>query len=109
MELRIAARLNRDAAPAAVCEAYLGSLAVAGDARNAIVRACVGGSADVAGAMRCVHGALAGDTVDAANPALASVRARLALGGVDNHAHTLVEDDPRRGLRLISAPPIQRA
>jgi len=71
MELRAPARLNRDAAPAAVCEAYLASLALAGDERNAIVRACAGGTTDVAGAMRCVHGALAGSAVDADNPALA--------------------------------------
>src|SRR6185312_3389293 len=109
MELRAPARLNRDAAPAAVCEAYLGALALAGDERDAMVRACAGGSADVAGAIRCVHGALAGGAVDADNPALGSVRTRLALGGLENRAETLVEDDPRRGLRLISAPPIQRA
>ncbi len=108
MELRAPARLNRDAAPAAVCDAYLGALALAGEERAAIVRACASGAADVVGAMRCVHGALAGAAVDAAHPAFASVRARLALGGVDNHAATLVEDDPRRGLRLISAPPIRR-
>ena len=109
MELRAPARLNRDAAPAAVCEAYLGALALAGDERTSIVRACAGPNADVAGAMRCVHGALAGGAVDPANPALGSVRTRLALGGLENRAETLVEDDPRRGLRLISAPPIQRA
>ena len=36
------------------------------------------------------------------------MRARLELAGVDSRAETLVADDPRRGLRLISAPPIQR-
>jgi membrane glycosyltransferase len=108
MELRAPARLTRDAAPAAVCEAYLGALALAGEERASITRACASPAADVAGAMRCVHGALAGGAVDPANPALASVRARLALGGLENRAETLVEDDPRRGLRLISAPPIQR-
>ena len=40
MELRIAARLNRDAAPAAVCEEYLAGLALAPDERARIVRAC---------------------------------------------------------------------
>src|SRR6185312_13767870 len=58
---------------------------------------------------RCVHGTLAGGAVDVDTPAFASVRTRLALGGLENRAETLVEDDPRRGLRLISAPPIQRA
>ena len=40
MELRAAARLNRDAAPAAVCEEYLAALALAPDERARIVRAC---------------------------------------------------------------------
>ena len=109
MELRAPARLNRDAAPAAVCEAYLGALALAGDERASIARACAGAGADVAGAMRCVHGALAGGAVDPDNPALGSVRTRLALAGLENRGETLIEDDPRRGLRLLSAPPIQRA
>jgi membrane glycosyltransferase len=109
MELRAATQLNRDAAPAAVCESYLAALALAGEERASIVRACAGGGADVATAMRCLHGALAGGVVDPKNPALGSVRTRLALGGLENRAETVVVDDPRRGLRLISAPPIQRA
>ena len=57
--------------------------------------------------MTAVHAALAGAPVDAGNPAFASLRARLELGGLDVRADTIV-DDPRRGLRVISAPPIQR-
>jgi hypothetical protein len=51
MELRAPARLNRDAAPAAVCEAYLGALALAGEERASITRACASPAADVAGAI----------------------------------------------------------
>jgi membrane glycosyltransferase len=109
MELRVAARLNRDAAPAAVCDDYLAALALAPDERARIVRACAGGGTDVRAAMTCVHGALAAETTDAQNPAFGSLRARLELAGIDRRSDVaVVADDPRRGLRLISAPPIRR-
>ncbi|HKE49768.1 MAG TPA: glucans biosynthesis glucosyltransferase MdoH, partial [Rhodanobacteraceae bacterium] len=112
MELRAAARLNRDAAPAAVCDDYLAGLACAPDERTRIVRACAGGGANVYDAMACVHATLAaegGHAPDPANPAFASLRARLERAGIDGRENAaVVADDPRRGLRLISAPPIRR-
>ena len=58
--------------------------------------------------MSALHAALAGAPVDAGNPAFGSLRARLERAGIDARAGTVVADDPRRGLRLVSAPPIQR-
>ncbi|HEV7491287.1 MAG TPA: glucans biosynthesis glucosyltransferase MdoH [Rhodanobacteraceae bacterium] len=109
MELRAAARLNRDAAPAAVCDDYLASLALAPEDRARIAHACAG-AFDTRAAMTAMHRALADDSsADVANPAFASLRARLALAGVNGRDHAeIVADDPRRGLRLISAPPIRR-
>jgi membrane glycosyltransferase len=110
MELRAAARLNRDTEPAAICEDYLAALALAPDERTRLVRACAAGGADARRALAGVHAALAQGRADAANPAFGSLHARLALAGVDDgDAHALVADDPLRGLRLISAPPIRRS
>ncbi len=108
MELRASARLNRDAAPVAVCDAYLASLALAGEERTRLVRACATEAVDTPSAMAFVHRALAGDAAERGgqdNPAFASLRARLEQAGA---APGVIADDPRRGLRLISAPPIRR-
>jgi membrane glycosyltransferase len=113
MELRAAARLNRDAEPARVCEDYLAPLSLTADERARLVRDAA--SADTRASMTSLHAALAGHAIDADDPAFASVRARLDLGGLEGRTHagdgrhaSIVDDDPRRGLRLLSAPPLQR-
>jgi membrane glycosyltransferase len=108
MELRASARVSREAAAAAVCDEYLDCLALAPEQRARIARACAG-AADAREALTRLHAALACGEVDPDHPAFASLIARLELAGIDAHSPAaLATDDPRRGLRLISAPPIQR-
>jgi len=108
MELRIAAGLSRTPATDAACELYLDRLALTPERRARIARACADAASE-RDAMTRLHGALADSTVDADEPAVASLRARLALSGIDIDTDPpVVTDDPRRGLRMISAPPIRR-
>jgi membrane glycosyltransferase len=108
MELRVPARLNRDAAPADVCAAYLDALGFAPGESARLAEASSRGARDVASAMTRLHAALAGTTEQAKNPAEISLHARLSHTGIGVHEESIVSDDPRRGLRLVSAPPIRR-
>jgi len=105
MELRAPAGLMRRASAGAdVCDRYLDRLGLPPERREAVARACADG--DPADAMARLHAALAGHAlVDDGDPAAGSLTARLELAGVDE----VVADDPRRGLRLLSAPPLHRA
>ncbi len=106
MELRAAIRLTRDAA-STVCNDYLAALALAPAERARIARACAR-EGDAREVMTRVHRALADEATASEPPALDSLHARLKLAGLDGAGDAIVADDPRRGLRLISAPPIQR-
>ena len=81
MELRVPARLNRDAAPADVCAAYLDALGFAPGERARLAEASSRGAHDVASAMVRLHAALAGTTAgivknqNAAIPATAAMAA----------------------------------
>ncbi|HVV98288.1 MAG TPA: glucans biosynthesis glucosyltransferase MdoH [Rhodanobacteraceae bacterium] len=108
MELRVPARLNRDAAPADVCAAYLDALGFAPGERARLAEASSRGAHDVASAMVRLHAALAGTTAEMKSPADISLHARLARAGIGADEASIVSDDPRRGLRLVSAPPIRR-
>ena len=63
MELRAAARLNRDAEPERVCEDYLAPLSLTADERARFVRDAA--SDDAHASMASLHAALAGHAVDA--------------------------------------------
>ena len=111
MELRAAPGLTAAAEPdgAAACEDYLDALALPAELRARVARNCATRDADAREAIACVHGALAGDHADEGNPAFGSIRTRLELAGIEvDSEKSIVADDPRRGLRLISAPPIRR-
>ncbi|HEY6986074.1 MAG TPA: glucans biosynthesis glucosyltransferase MdoH [Rhodanobacteraceae bacterium] len=106
MELRAASRLTRDIA-SKVCDDYLAALALAPAERARMVRAYARDS-DARETMARVHRALAGEVAESENPALDSLPARLKLTDLNGAADAIIADDPRRGLRLISAPPIRR-
>jgi len=109
MELRASPRLSREVELAAVCDDYLGGLGLPDSERARLALGCGATAADARDAMTRLHTTLAADAADPGNPAFASLSARLELAGIDVHSESaLVADDPRRGLRLISAPPIRR-
>jgi membrane glycosyltransferase len=107
MELRAAAGVKRRAsADADVRERYLDRLGLPAARRESLLRESAGG--DTASDMARLHEAIAGHPPPQANPAQASLTARLRLAGAAA-GHAVVVDDPRRGLRLLSAPPLRRA
>ncbi|MBO9664446.1 glucans biosynthesis glucosyltransferase MdoH [Dokdonella sp.] len=109
MELRAAAELKRRASAGAdVCSRYLARLGLKPGRRESLQQVCAeAGDAD--NAMARLHAALAEDAAIDANPAQASLNARLQLAGAFEGPAAVVADDPRRGLRLLSAPPLHRA
>lgn len=110
MELRAAPGLSREAALEAACDDYLGGLALPPGERERIAHSSADDANDMREAMARLHDALAESAAEAGNPAFGSLRARLELAGIDVDAESaVVTDDPRRGLRLVSAPPLQRS
>jgi membrane glycosyltransferase len=88
---------------------YVERLGLPAGRRERLLRDSDGDGDDVAGAMARLHRTLAGDAPPGTEPARASLPARLRLAGAAAEGTPVVVDDPRRGLRLLSAPPLHRA
>ncbi|HEY5862063.1 MAG TPA: glucans biosynthesis glucosyltransferase MdoH, partial [Casimicrobiaceae bacterium] len=108
MELPAAAELT-DPSGSSVVDRYLDALGLAGNARAdllARIRSEAGDAGDARALFAALHAALADEAVDPANPARASVAARVALA-----AHPRVPPAPAPGEGkgwLPTAPPLAR-
>ncbi|HEY0179791.1 MAG TPA: glucans biosynthesis glucosyltransferase MdoH [Dokdonella sp.] len=104
MELRAAAGLTRGAATADLRERYLDRLAPAADARARIEREAAPRAAAET-TLGALERQLAGDGAPAQDLAAAALRERLELAG----AGAALVDDPTRGVRIGSTPPLRRS
>lgn len=112
MELHLATRLNGSFPGRESCEHYLGRLPLAQEQRDAILAQLA--ELDVSGtreAMAALHIALAGHGSDAdpANPAVASIDSRLALGKSELPPTTGTGPETVAQSALPTSPPINRS
>ena len=110
MELPAASGLSPAPPAAAACARYLERLSVPPEERERLARVGNDAGPDAAGAMARLHRAIAGDSADSDNPAYTSIHGRLELAcgarGVDEAP--AIARDPRRAVRLVSTPALNR-